>query len=423
MSAKYRSDTRLTGYRLRAARGLWVVVALVSVTLFVTAASARVEDLSVACVSDPCIPLQATREGAQILERELNLPLRAYASMVTGMEAFWAVVFLMSGLVIFWRRSDDWMAILVSLVLLMAGTGVSALAQAIPEAQPALGPLVGIWQGASTALLTVLLFLFPSGEFEPRWTRWAAGTVILLMLGLALSSQILAPIWFITILAGTGTGLYAQIYRYREVSTPVERQQTKWVLFGFEMFFIGAVAIALPQLLFSSSINPLNEPTASVADFLYRVPYNFTLAFLPIAMLPVSIAISTLRYRLWDADLVITRSLVYGALSGILVAVYLISALFIEGLFQTLSGEESPLAIVASTLIIAALFTPLRRRLQRLIDRRFYRRKYNAEKTLAEFSAFVRDEVEIGPITEELLGTVQRSIQPQHVSLWLRGSD
>ena len=135
---------------------------------------------------------------------------------------------------------------------------------------------------------------------------------------------------------------------------------------------------------------------------------------------PIAIGIAILRYRLYEIDTLINRTLVYGVLTVMLVALYFGGIVVLQRLFVLLTGQQSTLAVVASTLLIAALFTPLRRRIQRFIDRRFYRRKYDARKTLEAFSATLRDETDLGALGENLVGIVRETMQPAHVSLWLR---
>jgi hypothetical protein len=136
--------------------------------------------------------------------------------------------------------------------------------------------------------------------------------------------------------------------------------------------------------------------------------------------LPVAIGIAVLRYRLYEIDIIINRTLVYGTLTAILVGIYFGGIVSLQRLFVFITGERSTLAVVASTLLIAALFNPLRRRVQSFIDRRFYRRKYDARKTLQEFSTKLRDETDLETLNDELVGVVRETMQPARVSLWLR---
>jgi hypothetical protein len=138
------------------------------------------------------------------------------------------------------------------------------------------------------------------------------------------------------------------------------------------------------------------------------------------ALLPVATAIAILKYRLYDIDRIINRTLVYGALTVTLVGVYVGSVLSIQYAFRGLTGSRSQLAIVAFTLLIAALFNPLRSRIQSVIDRRFYRRKYDARKTLEAFSTKLKNETDLEALNNDLVGVVKETMQPAHVSVWLR---
>jgi hypothetical protein len=163
--------------------------------------------------------------------------------------------------------------------------------------------------------------------------------------------------------------------------------------------------------------------TFPVTDYLPRIVGDLFFGWLLIG-LPTAIGIAVLRYRLYDIDIIINRTLVYGALTVLLALVYFGGVATTQTFFRALTGQDQQpqLAIVVSTLVIAALFNPLRRRIQAFIDRRFYRRKYDAKKTLEAFGARLRDETELERLSGDLISVVRETLQPSHVSMWLRPS-
>jgi hypothetical protein len=144
------------------------------------------------------------------------------------------------------------------------------------------------------------------------------------------------------------------------------------------------------------------------------------LVLISYAGVPVAVGVAVLRYRLYDIDIIINRTLVYAILTATLALVYVGSVVGLQFILRALSGQESAIAVVASTLAIAALFNPLRRRVQALVDRRFYRRKYDAAKTLTAFNSRLREETDLEALSDDVLGVVWETIQPTHASLWLR---
>jgi hypothetical protein len=198
------------------------------------------------------------------------------------------------------------------------------------------------------------------------------------------------------------------VLRYRR-SRDEEREQIKWIAFAASvvglLFLIGLVI----SLIYGSK-----PPSwTRLLDTMTALSYTGV---------PIAVGFAVLKYRLYDIDIIINRTLVYGSLTALLALVYFGGVTATQAIFRTLTGQEQQpqLAIVVSTLVIAALFNPLRRRIQSFIDRRFYRKKYDARKTLEGFSARLRDETNLGALSDELVGVVRETMQPVHVSLWLR---
>ena len=202
-----------------------------------------------------------------------------------------------------------------------------------------------------------------------------------------------------------GAIVLLQVYRYRLVSNFVQRQQTKWVVLGIVAAAVGYCTFLVLNLLRGGILASL---------------LGYTAALLLLFLLMISIVVAVLRYRLYDIDFLINRTLVYGSLTVMLVALYFGGIVVLQMLFVALTGQQSTLAIVASTLLIAALFNPLRHRIQSFIDRRFYRRKYDAAKTLEAFSAKLRSETDLDALSDDLVGVVSETMEPAQVSLWLR---
>ncbi len=217
------------------------------------------------------------------------------------------------------------------------------------------------------------------------------------------------PSWLVTLVGLAGVAL-AQLYRYRRVSTPLQRQQTKWVVLGL------AVPIAA---LVGGSVLALLFPSPGGQGSLILLVANWS--SVPLICVPLSFGFAILRYRLWDIDAIINKALVYGSLTALLAGIYAALVVGLGSLAALTTGpvKNEPVVLVIATLVTVALVQPVRRRLQALIDQRFYRRKYDAEKTLAAFSVALRNEVDLNDLRTDLLVMVQETMEPAHVSLWL----
>jgi hypothetical protein len=322
--------------------------------------------------------------------------------------------------VIFWRRSDDPVALLVATMLVVWGplNGLFVLSPgAIEWGRPVLDVALNRVPTFVGYMAWMLFFyLFPSGRFVPRWTRWLALCWVLFV-GMWGFTSFGPPNWppflfNVSILVLWGSFPLAQLYRYARVSDATQRQQTKWVVFGVAVAVSGALAT-----IFTVGAATDLPPEDVGPKMLSMLLMDAFMLFIPL-----SIGVAVLRTRLFDIDVIINRTLVYGSLTVMLALVYIGGVTMTQSVLQTLTGQGKlpQLAIVVSTLVIAALFNPLRRRIQSFIDRRFYRSKYDARKTLEGFSARLRDETNLEALNDDLVGVVRETMQPAHVSLWLR---
>jgi hypothetical protein len=318
------------------------------------------------------------------------------------------LVFASVGILIVARRSNEWIGVYSSAMLIALGTAISLSLILRTTMSIAATPLAISIGSLGFFALFIYLTIFPDGRFVPHWTMiTAVGGVLWLISGLIWPR---GTSWnegssLLVNFAMVGVGLFSAIYRYVRVSDLTQRLQTKWVVLAF------AVALIL-ALFWGTALQSFSPLVASVGLIvLVRLGY---------ALIPIAIGIAVLRYRLWEIDLLINRGLVYSILTGLLVAIYFLIVTALQFALRWLSGQESPLAIVVSTLAIAALFNPLWQRIQGVIDRRLYRRKYDAARTLETFGATVRDEVDLSELSSSLLEMANRSLQPSNAKLWLR---
>ncbi len=325
---------------------------------------------------------------------------------------------------IFLRRPKEPVAFAVSLTLLFYGVVMAGPLEMLVGQRPA-GELLALFaQILLSGFFVFLFFIFPDGRFVPGWTRWLSPLLIPWVLALARWQSALHDVaavgpYLVVYTLPPLAACVVQIYRFRRVSNAVERQQTKWVVVGFTAWAVGGTAVAALMILLVTRLASFTTPAptawSSGLMFAARLVWPLSLTFVPL-----SLAVAILRYRLWDIDLIIRRTLIYGALTALLALVYLGAVVGLQGVFTALGGQRrSDLVTVISTLTIAALFVPLRHRLQAFIDHRFYRSKYDAARVLAQYGQSVRDDVDLDELTEGLLAAVDRTMQPAHAALWL----
>jgi hypothetical protein len=407
--------TRLHGRRLVAARVAWLLLFAVALVPFLLALPGYR-----ASIERPSPDDAVLSPGAVEALVSAGISLAAYAWASLGMACLVVLVSVAIALVLAWRRGDDWMALLVSVFLVIYATSNVGLPNGGLSANPSSVSAVAFavlasQQNVPAAVIPFAVFLlFPSGRFLPRWSRALFVAATLWAVAIAVVPEVLGGFLFLGYPLVIGAIIVCMISRYRRVSTPVERQQTKWVVAGLVVSLLANQAFWFPSH-FTSLGQTLYPPLCYLA-------YQLVLL-----LVPVTFFIAIQRYRLYDIDPLINRALVYGSLTAILALVYVVGVIggqTVVGSFTHASGAaQSPLVIVGTTLVIAALFQPLRRRLQAFIDRRFYRRKYDAAKTLASFGTGLRQEVDLRELSDHLLTVVEETMQPAHASLWLRPPD
>jgi hypothetical protein len=343
----------------------------------------------------------------------MGLGPAAFATFFTGFNTAIALVCFAVGVIIFWRRFQSLQGLLGAIALC---TFLPIDIIGIPTYLAAAHPT---WQTPFSVATTIgfisffgFFYIFPTGRF-PRWAVWVAVASFASGAAHALLPRVIPDISnnAIWILLVFGSVIGLQIYRYFRVSSPEQRQQTKWVVFGLVAAIAGWVlTVSLAAL----------TGHAGRLQTLQAVVAGTTVLYLFILLIPLSIGLAILRYRLWDIDVLVNRTLVYASLTILLALIYVGGVIALQALFRTVTGQGSSVAVAISTLAIAALFQPLRRQIQGFIDRRFYRRKYDAARTLAGFQTRLRNEVDLDELVHDLVGVVQETMQPAHVSIWLR---
>ncbi len=407
---------------LNIARAAWLVFFALATLVLLVALPARWAELMQ--------PTPTTLANLNALGWNVGL----YAAYSLATEVIFIAVYLIVGLVIFARRSDNAMALFTALMLVAFGVGNQTIAPTIGALRLyPWGGLVFAYGGfAAWVTFSQFPYLFPSGRYVPVWARAPALVWFLIcfpynfapvdspLYPLNLPLWLFGPLMFTLYI----TFLVSQVYRYARVSTPVERQQTKWVMFAMIIVVAGEFTVLLISVLFdSTAFSYLFSGEPPTPQSLSLVLVMQSMARLYFVMLPLAFAFSILRYRLWDIDLIIRRTLIYSVLSAVLVLFYFGSIVVLQQIFHSITGQASDIAIIVSTLGIAALFNPLRRRVQDIIDHRFYRRKYDAQQVLARFGQTARDEVELDKLTGELLNVVDATMQPTSVNLWLKTTE
>jgi hypothetical protein len=291
-------------------RFAWLVLFVILVAVFIAGVPLRFEELSKICPAEPCIILSLQAEGAQALT-DLGLSMSFYGAYHVGIEITIGGFVSLLAILFFWKRFDDPMGILVSFMLILFGLNFMVETDtAFFRLHPDYLPVQNTLSGLTTIPLVLLIFLFPDGRFTPRWNRFIvlAITLVAILDPLILKVVPLAPsgqfsiVFTITVLIGVLIGVGSQIYRFRTISNSAQRQQTKWVIFGFLALLVPIVGWTI---FFEILTLPPGIPNLIIHTLVYGVMAVFLFFF------PLSFVIAIMRYRLWDIDLLIRRTLVY----------------------------------------------------------------------------------------------------------------
>ncbi len=350
----------------------------------------------------------------------------SYFSYSAFLLIFHFFCFYFMGLLIFWLRPMERMAFFAS-IFFIAFAAANAYISA-PEYLQIFktGPMLyqiafNVSNLFAWPLLIAFCAVFPTGHFVPRWTRYLAlfGFIVTLAWS-SFPQQFANPqgAMVVTLLGALlivfGGSFLAQILRYRNYSTAAQRQQTKWLLYGLALIVLGAVLVPTLSFLILPASGFTDARTTVLSDLIANL---LTAIY---AILPLSVGVAILRYRLWDIDIIIRKTVTYTIVVALLGVLFFGSVILLQQLFANVTGQRSEWITIISTLAIAALFVPLRKRIQDVIDKRFYRKKYDAQQVLQKFAETVRDETDLDKLTAELVNVVQETMQPRSVSVWLK---
>ena len=395
----------------------WIAIVALTLGLFVASLPARY-----ATLTHPSANIRADLAA-------YHLSLSFYASVIIALDVIVVLGFLAAAIVVTLLTHGAPRALFVSLTLTTFGAGLPGTVFAITIGRPISDVPFSLLQGLGWFFLLRFAYLFPSGRFTPWWTRfliplWAVWVCLFFTLGpVAFSGRpLLVGLAFLIWVGWFGTGAYAQYHRYLRVDTAIERYQTRWAVLGFFGAIAGALIATLPHIV------ALSLGRFDLIGVRYQLIATAVIC-LSCLLIPLTLIAALLRRRLFDVDVIIHRTLVYSALSATLALVYGICIIVVVGLGAVISGHFSidaaqhPLTLVTATLVVAALAQPLRRRIQRDINRRFYRRRFHMQRILEAFGAELKHEIELEQLGEHLVQIVSGAMQPSHISLWLTAPD
>lgn len=363
IAAKPRRWRRWLNYALQA---LWVVAAIYVVQLYVLSVRPGYAELVKVCTEPICPDVQLTAQGAASLD-QLGIAYSTFAIVRIILVFAITTVYATVSLLIFRAKRHDNVAIYVALVLLLYGAFISDYVEVLRDVQPQFADLVDILPGLTIIAFAMLCYVFPDGKFVPRWTRWAAWgwivapTILVFATAFGVFEMAIGPIG-VALLLLLATCIIAPIQRYRTLASRTQRQQLKWVLFG--------LAQLLVTLLVVVELLPLVFPMLDVIGSLPSIVSNLFQA-ISVMLFPITIGIAMLRYRLWNVNMVINRTLVYVPLTSILTVIYTTSLAVSQRLFITATGEQPQAVAIFTTIVLTTTFSPIKNALQAYVDKNF----------------------------------------------------
>jgi hypothetical protein len=397
----------------------WFLFALAYLAFFLVDLRLDFTELQIPCSGADCNFLAISQAEATVL-LSWGVSMRFYAWILIIFTVLCVLVSSLLGGLVLWQQGSTRLGWSVSLALIVLPIAMISSSRSLIDIYPHL-LLLSVLLSEIGLLITLLFFyLFPTGGIYPSWSAIPLTLTFLVfsLFNLADYGLFTLPGWASQIVQISLNGLILiaigfQVLRYRRISTPLERQQTKWSLVGLFMLIS---SFPVWFLVFSGGMYfEAGEPR------LLATMVAWIIIMLMMTSLPVTIAIAILRYRLWDIDIIIRRTLQYTLLTGLLALAYFGAVVLLQRVFSPLTGAyNSPLITVITTLGVAALFNPMRRWVQAFIDQRFYRQKYDAEQALQAFTSNLRQEVDLEEINRSLMAVTMETLQPENASLWLR---
>ncbi len=415
-------------FRILLARVLWVVLAGAIVSLFVLGLPLY-HDQVLGLTNSPVVgnprALALTASDPAAMRdalRQLGLPVGFYAGYLTALQIAISLPFLLVGALIFWRKADEpavwWLSLMLVSVLLVSPDIINALAHAFPAWHLLLNVVSTLGEGS---FLLVFPLIFPDGRFVPRWARWEVAPALAIITFYVLlpdSSPILTGRWHVfvqvcTWLLFVGVTVYAPVYRYRHVASAVQRQQIKWYVFGTAGAIVGLSVAYIPLLIFPQLMRP--GVARVVADLI-----TGTAVALTFPLIPLSIGVAILRYHLWAIDFVLNRTLVYGALTVVVLALYGVTVFGVGALLQT---PGNLLASLLATGFVALAFQPLRQRLQRGVNRLMFGERDDPARVLSRLGQRLEATLAPEAVLPTIAETVGQALKLPYVAVVLRGPE